>query len=270
MCAFTSNKKGMPMATLRPPQQHEEIAGFIRQEIFAGRYQAGDPLPSEAELCRQFDSSRGPVRQAMSTLRSEGLISSGRGRRSIVLENTPTESFDAVFSVTAWLHALGKKPGQKTLWIARQPAPAEVAEALEISEGDSIFSVHRVRYADDEPVMVERMHFPAEVGRLILDFDADSGSIHHHLLRAGVDFNNVSRTLVAIPANKADADALGVEEGFPLFRMLMRSYTHAGQAVEYADFRYRADKIQLGMNNVRGASSPLWVDIPDDYDGTPE
>ncbi|WP_257203225.1 GntR family transcriptional regulator [Corynebacterium cystitidis] len=252
------------MSRLRPPQQHEEIAEFIRREIFTGHYQPGDPLPSEAELCQQFASSRGPVRQAMSTLRSEGLISSGRGRRSIVLENIPTESFDAVFSVTAWLKALGKKPGQKTLGMTRQPASSEIAEALEMSKGDAIVSVHRVRSADGEPVMVERMHFPADIGRHLLDFNTDTGSIHRHLLRMGVDFNNMSRTLVAIPASKEDAEALEVEEGYPLFRMLMCCYTHSGQPIELADYRYRSDKIQLGMNNVRGSSSPLWVNIPTD------
>ncbi|WIM67116.1 GntR family transcriptional regulator [Corynebacterium breve] len=257
------------MSTLRPPQQHEEIAEFIRQEIFSGHFKAGDPLPSEAELCKQFDSSRGPVRQAMSTLRAEGLISSGRGRRSIVLDNTRTESFDAVFSVSAWLGALGKEPGQRTLWVARQPASSEIAEALEITEGDPIFSVHRVRSADGVPCLVERMHFPSEVGRLIMDFDTDSGSLHRHLLRAGVDFNNVSRVLTAIPANEEDAKALKVEEGFPLFRMTLRSYTHAGEVIEYADYRYRADQIRLGMNNVRGSSSPLWVEIPDQWEDNP-
>lgn len=253
------------MSSLRLPQQHEEIADYLRKEIFQGHYKPGDPLPSEAELCEKFDSSRGPVRQAMSTLRSEGLISSGRGRRSIVLENIPTESFDAIFSVTAWLKALGKKPGQNTLWIARQPAIDEVAEALELKPGDATVSVHRVRSADGEPVMVERMHFPAEIGRNLLDFDTDNGSIHRHLVKMGVGFDNVSRTLVAIPASKEDAEALEVEEGCPLFRIMLRCYTHSGQPVELADYRYRSDKIQLGLNNVRGASSPLWVNIPEEY-----
>ncbi|WP_394280786.1 GntR family transcriptional regulator [Corynebacterium sp.] len=251
------------MSSLRPPQQHEEIAEFIRQEIFTGRYAPGDPLPSEAELCQQFDSSRGPVRQAMSTLRAEGLISSGRGRRSIVLENIPTESFDAVFSITAWLRALGKEPGQNTLRIARQPASEEVAEALEIQPNEQTVAVHRVRTADGEPITVERMHFPVDIGRYLLDFDADNGSIHRHLLRMGVDFNNVSRTLVAIPASAEDAEALDVDKGYPLLSLTMRCYTHSGQPVELADYRYRCDKVQLGMNNVRGASSPLWVGIPD-------
>ena len=87
------------MAPLRRPQQHEKIAEYLRKEIRDGTYEPGDTLPSEAELCAQFDSSRGPVRQAMSTLRSEGLISSGRGRRSVALDLKSPAGRDAFLAL---------------------------------------------------------------------------------------------------------------------------------------------------------------------------
>ncbi|MCU4296388.1 GntR family transcriptional regulator, partial [Brevibacterium permense] len=58
----------------RTRQQHDEIAHYLRTAIREGSFQPGDELPSEAELTRKFASSRGPVRQAMSALRGEGLI----------------------------------------------------------------------------------------------------------------------------------------------------------------------------------------------------
>ncbi|WP_289297672.1 winged helix-turn-helix domain-containing protein [Corynebacterium guaraldiae] len=70
---------------LRGTQQHSIIADYLRNLIRSKKLSPGDFLPSEAELCEQFSSSRGPVRQAVAALRSEGLISSGRGRRSVVL-----------------------------------------------------------------------------------------------------------------------------------------------------------------------------------------
>ena len=51
----------LPTGPLRRPQQHEEIADYLRDEIFAGHIPAGESLPSEVELCEQFNTSRGPV-----------------------------------------------------------------------------------------------------------------------------------------------------------------------------------------------------------------
>ncbi|WP_283175940.1 winged helix-turn-helix domain-containing protein [Corynebacterium guaraldiae] len=59
---------------LRGTQQHSIIADYLRNLIRSKKLSPGDFLPSEAELCQQFSSSRGPVRQAVAALRSEGLI----------------------------------------------------------------------------------------------------------------------------------------------------------------------------------------------------
>ena len=85
---------------LRGTQQHSIIADYLRNLIRGKDLSPGDFLPSEAELCAQFSSSRGPVRQAVAALRSEGLISSGRGRRSVVLGRFTSESFDSIFSLS--------------------------------------------------------------------------------------------------------------------------------------------------------------------------
>lgn len=249
------------MTPTRPLQQHEEIAAWLRESIGTGTFSPGDLLPSEAELCRRFGSSRGPVRQAMATLRAEGLISSGRGRRSRVLETSPTETFEATISATAAFRRQGAEPGQRTQWVARRPAPAEVAEALALEEGDPVVSVHRLRLADGAPVLVERQNYPLEVGRHLLDFDTDASSVHRHLLEQGVDYDNLSRAFDAVAAAEDDARLLHVEPGTPLLRLTLRAFTRAGEPVEFSDYRYRSDRVSLGVNTVRGSASPLWLEI---------
>ena len=78
----------------RGVQQHKKIADYLRGLIKDESIKAGDFLPSEAELCEKFNSSRGPVRQAIASLRAEGLVSSGRGRRSVVLGSFTGENFE--------------------------------------------------------------------------------------------------------------------------------------------------------------------------------
>ena len=51
-----------------------DILGQIEQAIIDGKYRVGDKLPSERELCELFQTSRGPLREALRVLEQKGLI----------------------------------------------------------------------------------------------------------------------------------------------------------------------------------------------------
>lgn len=247
-------------------QQHEIIANYLRDEIASGRRSPGDPLPSESELCAQFSSSRGPVRQAMSTLRNEGLISSGRGRRSVVLESIRTQPFDSVISFTQWCNESGVTPGQKTQWMVRKPADKPVADALEIAEGEPIVSLLRLRTMNGVPAMLERLTYPLWVGQHVLNFDPDSGSIYQRIIDCGVDIHHATRAIDAIAAPAEDASLLGVKEGSPLLRMYRRAFTRDGVPIEASDDRYLPSRARFSLTSVRGNPSPL--SLVSDLDST--
>ncbi|MGP6172668.1 GntR family transcriptional regulator [Corynebacterium sp. A21] len=233
------------------------IAHYLRSAIQQGTFKTGDALPSESELTRQFDTSRGPVRQAMATLRSEGLISSGRGRRSVVLDDVSTQSFDDVISFSQWCQNSGIKPGQRTQWVARRPAETSMAASLDIPDGAPVVSVLRLRLMDEVPAMVERLNYPLEVGRHVLAFDTDSGSIYQELLENGIDINHASRTIDAIGATTEDATLLEVPTGTPLLRVRRRAFTLEGTPIESSDDRYLPTKASFTMNSTREIPSPL-------------
>lgn len=244
---------------LQREQQHLKISARLKERIRTGELRPGDQLPSEAELCAEFNTSRGPVRQAMAALRADGAISSGRGRRSVVLDSCKSENFDSIVSVTSWLSQHGCTPGQKTLWLARRPAPDDAALALGIEAGSPLVFVHRLRTANGVPLMIERQYFPIDIGQKILGFDADAGSIHAHLRSEGIEFDNVHRELAIGQATEEDAELLGVEPGAPLWCVILQISNHSGDRVEYSQYRYRADSVRFGMNSVRGGASPLEV-----------
>lgn len=243
----------------REPQQHLKICDYLKEQIRSGELQPGDQLPSEAELCAQFNSSRGPVRQAMAVLRTEGAISSGRGRRSVVLGNFNAETFDSIISVSSWLTQHGYTPQQKTFWLARRPAPEDVAQRLGVGSDEQVVYVHRLRSCNDRPMVIERLYFPIDVGQEILNFDADSGSLHAHLHAAGVDFDNVNRRIHIGTATADDAEVLGIEPGSPIWTVEMLISNHQGCPVELAVYCYRADALSVNLSSVRGGASPLEV-----------
>lgn len=241
--------------TEAPLQQYEEIAAHLRTAIREGVYAPGDPLPSESELGRTFGSARGTVRHAIATLKNEGLISSGQGRRSRVLNTVPSQSFDGAISFTEWCRSSGIRPGQQTQWVMRRPADPTLAAPLHLPDRAPVVSVLRLRLMDDVPAMVERLNYPLEVGKHVLNFDTDSGSIYQRLLDAGVDIDHVTRTIDAVGADADDAELLQVPEGTPLLRVRRRAFTSEGTPIESSDDRYLPDQASFTLTSMRGAPS---------------
>lgn len=57
----------------------DEIAGQIKEALFAGRLRVGDRLRPERELAEEFEASRTSVREALRSLEHEGIIQIKKG-----------------------------------------------------------------------------------------------------------------------------------------------------------------------------------------------
>jgi len=72
----------------------EQVRGRLREDILAGELAPGTVL-SEVALARSFGISRGPLREALGRLASEGLVTITPRRGAIVTELTSEEFVDA-------------------------------------------------------------------------------------------------------------------------------------------------------------------------------
>jgi len=70
------------MAAKKPP--HHRIYEHLHGAIASGRYRDGQRLPSEAELVKQFDTSRPTVARALRDLQADGLVERKVGSGSYV------------------------------------------------------------------------------------------------------------------------------------------------------------------------------------------
>jgi len=64
--------------------KHQQILEHVRQSILGGEYKAGDRLPTDGQLMRQFSTSRPTVARAMRDLEMEGYLERRAGSGSFV------------------------------------------------------------------------------------------------------------------------------------------------------------------------------------------
>ncbi|MFF3490552.1 GntR family transcriptional regulator [Streptomyces sp. NPDC002795] len=236
---------------------HRSIAAELRQRIRSGAIAVGAELPPEARLCEEFSASRGPVRQALATLREEGLLSGGQGRRAVVLDAVPAQPFEAFRSFTRRAQLTGYTPGQQLQEIALRLPEPEVAAVLHLDPGDLVVQLLRLRLLDGRPAMLERMTFVEPVGRALLAADLNAGSIYALLTKEGVDLHSARHTFDAVPADATDARLLELPENGPLLRERRLTTDSQGVPIEWSDDRYRSDVATVTLTNTRGARAAM-------------
>jgi DNA-binding GntR family transcriptional regulator len=116
----------MPLAEIEPVSRESTaaiIARQLREAIMNGSLPPGTQL-GEAELAGQFQVSRGPLREAMQRLVSEGLLRSERHRGLFVIDLEPEDIHD-IYSARLAIERAA------VIRIVHGPAPDEAADLLE-------------------------------------------------------------------------------------------------------------------------------------------
>jgi GntR family transcriptional regulator len=240
---------------------HTQVAEAIRARIIGGELPTGAPIPSEAQLCEQFGASRGTIRTALATLRREGLLSGGQGRPPTVRDTALGQPFEQLISFSAWVRQIGHTAGQRTIEVARRGATAAAAEALGIDEGDPVVDVLRLRLLDGHPAMLERSTFVEHVGRLLFDFDPDAGSLYAYLTAAGVDLHGARHTMDAVARRRSRSSGLPTEMSSRSASVSSAATASDGTPLEYADDRYRPDRVTFTIDNTRPSAAGIRTDV---------
>ncbi len=107
---------------------YRQIANVIEQRIVERSLRAGDPLPSEADLARQFGVNRSTVREAIRELETQGLLGRGRGEKRLRVTRPEPRHVSSGVSRALALHDVTFLE----LWeamMAIEPAAAQYAAA---------------------------------------------------------------------------------------------------------------------------------------------
>lgn len=223
---------------------YTQIADDLRAQIAAGTLRPGDDVPTESELAERWRTSRGPIRNALAALRSEGLIETGRGRPARVVSRKASQAVDMSVPFTRWALDLGVTPGAQTQELSLRRA-GDRAELLGVSPDDTIVGVVRLRLLDGRPTMLERLFYTEAVGRRLFDVDTDEISITEYLGSVGHPIVALEHQIDAVAADDQDASLLRVPQGTPILRLSRISRDASGRVFEASEDRYLSEVVRF-------------------------
>lgn len=244
---------------------HAQIYNSLREQILNGDLKEGDRLPSERSLVEAFNVSRGPVRQALAALRSEGLIVGGRGSSPRIQRTVPSQPFNHFVSFSEWGRLLGAKPGQRVIEVSRRIAQEEDSARLQIPIGHTIVEIVRARYLDGEPVMIEMAMYPIEVGHPFLSADLDKESIYRIMTDHGHRPVRARNVIDAVAATDVDSLWLEIPVNSPLLRLRKTSFSKDDTVLEATNHRYHPSRATFTVDNAISKDLPMSTPMSIDH-----
>jgi len=221
--------------------KYVRVRDYLRS-LVTHELQVGDAIPSERLLCERFGVSRMTVRQAVDALVVEGLLEREQGRGTFV---APAK-LDLQVRLSSFGEEMARRgmvPSSQVIAAEDVPASTDVADALDLVPGDPVHYLHRIRYADGEPMAIEQLWVP----RLLLPGLLDAGaptSVYGELRAAGIEPDWGEDTVAASEIDAQGAAMLGLRAGAAVLRLARRTF--AGQtACVYSRSSYRADRYVL-------------------------
>jgi GntR family transcriptional regulator len=230
----------IPAQAVKPGQgpAHSQIEAWLERRL--AHLSPGRRLPPERELSEQLGVSRMTLRHALQSLERRGLVVRRVGRDGGTFVAEPKLELAGTSALSDQLRGLGIAVGADVV-----EAIERDAERDETMLGERVIAIERVRYANREPVALERAAFAATAYPGLLEERLD-GSIYDLLRARGdeVPARAVER-LEPVAATADEAEKLAVDEGSPLMLVERVGYGRDGRALERSRDLFRGDRTRI-------------------------
>jgi GntR family transcriptional regulator len=230
--------------------------------VTSGALGVGQQIPTEAALCERFDVSRTVVRQTLSDLERQGLVTRIKGKGTFVA--APKLSEHLVQSLTSLhedLTSRGQRLETTVLRLEVQPVSAHVADLLQLPDSEQIVLLERLRIVNGEPWVVTTAHMPYALCAPILELDMSRRSLFETYERElGYTLHRGARSIEARTAGKEIAQHLGISEGAPVLVFTGVTYLQDGRPLEYFVGIHRGDRSRFEVELFRPTARPATGD----------
>ncbi len=232
-----------------------QLKDLIIKKIESNEYAPDSQIPSEQDLCMQFDISRPTVRQAISELTNSGYLYKEKGRGTFVFGR---KNLIDIKNYTGFTDSIldCQAPAEKNI------IDISVIESSSLDILNSIFNYNTgmpiavitylsfINPQSKEVYSLNKSYIPLNLFPDIVNQLKD-GKSSIDILRGKYPLipDKSKSILEIIFADNNDSPLLRVQPGQPLIKLQNTLFSKSGQAVEYIYSKYRADNCRLMFEN---------------------
>ncbi len=237
-----------------------QLKNVLQDQILLGELGPGVLLPTEQELCKQYDLSRITVRRALQELAEMDLIERVQGKGSIVMERKVGQSQRQIRGYTKSIKKQGYSPGTRLLDKELVTGNKSLVSLFELPEDEcqAFWRFRRLRMLDGEPAVIMNAFVRKSLGDLMLAYELENNSFYDLYQRiTGHDLVDSQALITAVSASPDIAKILNTYPGAPLIWFRGITYTDGHVPLEVNYSLFLGDKFQFETKFFR----PLNLDL---------
>jgi GntR family transcriptional regulator len=231
---------------------YAQIVDQVRELIKKNKLSQGQTFFSEGDIARALGISKMPVRQAFQKLRSEGLLVVAKGKRPVVGSGRVPWNFQQLRGFSEEMRRRGLVPSARLLSLSLEDPELEVAQALQLTPGEQVYRIRRLRSVNGEAVAVVTSHLPARIFLGIDKQDLEKQSLYsifEHSYKRKLHW--AEEMIGAMVAGAEEVEALQTPMGSALLVIRETTYDAQGVAIEYSLSLLRGDRYTASVISVR-------------------
>lgn len=217
--------------------KYENLANAFKVAIEDEVLLPGTSLPGERKLAELLGISRITVRYAIDTLVSEGQLVRRHGARTSVAAKVGKQ-ISNLLGFSEDMRSRGIQPGMKLLSAERTTPSDQERHMLNLSDGEDVIRLCRVRLGNDRPIAIETAVVPCSV---VKSPEAIGLSLYATLDALGVLPDRGVQRITAKTLDAHEAELLEAELGSPALVVERCCETAQGAPIEFTVTCYNAE-----------------------------
>ena len=227
---------------------HAQLTSIFKRNVLMDRWTPGEKIPNQEELCRIFDVSLAVVRQAVDKLVAEGFLIKRQGKGTFVIDPRIRQGPRKLTSFTQELKAKGSSPGTVVLDKGMEKASSKLAKIFEISTGDEVVRIKRLRLIDGEPLGIQTFFCPKALVPDLLSQDLTQSLYELVEKRYGLRIITADERYASIIIDEDLCGLLKVRNPYAGFHVERITRDIKGDAVEYTESIIRGDRYSVQVH----------------------
>lgn len=229
-----------------------QLMRIFLEQINSGKWQLGQQIPTEEELCKMYNVSKITVRQAINNLVSDGYLIKIQGKGTFVASKLPVVGLSMKTTLTEDMFGKEVKLERKILNKGIKEPPPDVRGFLKTN--DRIYYILSKRLGNGKTAYIEEAFIPQGMLPYIDKLDITQGSFYSVLQERAS--KRIFKMVQTIEVSRSTGDVskyLEVEDGFPLLIIHRLFLSSDDTPVAYTKIQGRSDryKFQTEFERIR-------------------
>jgi len=210
---------------------------------FIHKAKSGEAIPTEKQLCAQFDISRQTVRQAINELTADGYLRRLKGKGTFITKSKITQ--DHLSFVDSFQESMERKGlivKTKVLESIIVQSDRHIEEALSLAPKSDVVKLRRLRYVNGETNNIALNYLPRAKFPGILKKDLECESLYKIIREDyGYKIDRCAGTIESTIAGEYEAEILDISVGTPILYVENITFLQDGTPIEFFMVNYRGD-----------------------------